>query len=630
MKCKGCVLLILLAIVAGVFASSGCSSSPAATGTGNLLRFNTYDELSDFVGRSIDSYGLGKGGEAELSLDGTLAANESAGSSQGGRSVDFSETNIQVEGVDEADIAKTDGEYIYLVSDSQVIILLAYPPELARVLSRLQCEEEPVGLFIAADKLVVLTQTWDEVTVYREDRGQSKVEWEEQRPQTTVMVYDVSNRETPVLKRSVVVDGQYCTSRMIDDYVYVVSNSWAVDSNGDVVLPKVSVDGEAAEVRASDVYYWDVEDCGYSFTNMVALNVQDDGSKVTRETFLIGASSNIYVSIENIYVTSTAWWGRVRGGEKTIVTRFEVKDGRIDCKASGEVPGCPLNQFSMDEYDGFFRVATTTSTMLEAEAFLGSPNVSGNHVYVLDMGLDVVGRLEDLAPGESIHSARFMGQRCYLVTFKQIDPFFVIDLGNPYAPRVLGELKITGYSDYLHPYGPDHVIGIGKEAVADEEFDGAWHQGVKVSLFDVSDVANPVEVAKHVLGDRGSGTPVLRDHKALLFDASRNLLVMPVLIAEVNGSGYPGSISPQQYGEPVWQGACVFHVSVEDGLTLQGKITHYDSEALTGGEDYLFGSAYSITRSLFIDDVLYTVSEEKVSMNSLQDLSFLGEVGLQA
>jgi inhibitor of cysteine peptidase len=244
------------------------------------------------------------------------------------------------------------------------------------------------------------------------------------------------------------------------------------------------------------------------------------------------------------------------------------------------------------------------------------------------MHLDIIGELEDLAPGESIYSARFMGERCYLVTFKKIDPLFVIDLHDPYSPKVLGELKITGYSDYLHPYDEDHVIGIGKEAVAATEGDFAWYQGVKISLFDVSDVAHPEEIAKYEIGDRGTDSAVLRDHKAFLFDRERELLVLPVLLAEIDESQYPYGVPDHAYGEFVWQGAYVFSLSLEDGLQLRGRITHYDSDDDLSQEGYYYFSPESVQRSLYIDDALYTISEAKIKVNDLETLDEIAEVQL--
>jgi uncharacterized secreted protein with C-terminal beta-propeller domain len=230
-----------------------------------------------------------------------------------------------------------------------------------------------------------------------------------------------------------------------------------------------------------------------------------------------------------------------------------------------------------------------------------------------------------------------MGSRCYLVTFKKIDPLFVIDLTNPGEPKVLGELKITGYSDYLHPYDENHVIGIGKEAVAAEEGDFAWYQGVKVSLFDVSDVANPKEIAKYEIGDRGTDSPVLYDHKAFLFDRSKNLLVLPVSVAEIDASQYPSGVPSWAYGESVWQGAYVFDISLERGLELKGRITHCSNKMLSAGSSSAPWSSYfdaetfyqcSIERSLYIGNVLYTISDQQIGMNDLETLAEIGEIDL--
>jgi uncharacterized secreted protein with C-terminal beta-propeller domain len=265
----------------------------------------------------------------------------------------------------------------------------------------------------------------------------------------------------------------------------------------------------------------------------------------------------------------------------------------------------------MDEYDGYFRVATTTYEP-----------TSQNNIYVLDMALNITGSLVDLAPGETIYSARFMGERCYLVTFRQVDPLFVIDLKDPDEPKVLGYLKVTGYSNYLHPYDENHIIGIGKETT--EEGDSAWYQGVKIALFDVSDVSNPVEISKYEIGDRGTDSPVLWDHKAFLFDKSRNLLVIPVLEAKVDEAEYPEGVPAWAYGEPVWQGAYVFDISLDQGIQLKGKITHIENVGDLEQDYY----SLSVTRSLYIDDVLYTISEAKIKMNNLENLAYINEVEL--
>jgi uncharacterized secreted protein with C-terminal beta-propeller domain len=305
--------------------------------------------------------------------------------------------------------------------------------------------------------------------------------------------------------------------------------------------------------------------------------------------------------------------------EKTIIHRISINSGEIKYESRGEVPGHVLNQFSMDEYNGHFRIATTTGSW---------DMTSKNHVYVLDMNLDTVGNLEDLAPGESIYSARFIGNRVYLVTFRKIDPLFVIDLTDPYNPKVLGKLKIPGYSDYLHPYDENHVIGIGKETVAAEEGDFAWYQGVKLSLFDVSDVEKPKEISKYEIGDRGTDSYALRDHKAFLFSREKGIMVLPILLAEIDEEKYPNGVPPNAYGDYVWQGAYVLELTLENGFLLKGRVTHLETDEELEKSGYYFGSPYSVTRSFYIENVLYTVSLKKVKMNDMDTLEQLGEVEL--
>jgi inhibitor of cysteine peptidase len=395
----------------------------------------------------------------------------------------------------------------------------------------------------------------------------------------------------------------------------VVINEPVYGQDNKVELPIVSSDGADKEIPATDIYYSDVCDYYYTYTTIMAINTQDDSQEPTYETILLGASSNLYVSLNNIYLTVPVWGGNVGDGEGTSIYRIQIDRNEMEYIASGEVPGMVLDQFSMDEYDGYFRVATTTWN-----------DGNRNNVYVLNMSLNITGSVENLAPGERIYSARFMGGRCYLVTFKQVDPLFVIDLNDPYDPEVLGYLKVTGYSDYLHPYDETHVIGIGKETTDAGTF--AWYQGVKISLFDVSDVNNPVEISKLEIGDRGSDSPVLWDHKAFLFDRSRNLLVMPILEAKVDTAKYSERELEWAYGEPVYQGAYVFNVSLDQGIQLKGRITHIENPDQLEQGYYYYYSPFAVERSLYIGDVLYTISQAKIMMNDLETLDYINEVEL--
>ncbi len=589
--------------------------STASLGFGSLTRFTSYDELKTFlntraIGEGWEIWGNGFGIRSfvespKTALDAVISEESSGGQ-------DFSGTNIQVEGVDEADIVKTDGEYIYLVSEDTVVIVRAFPPEEAEIVTRLRLYQWINDLFVAGDKMVVfLTMSRN---VYRDFVG--SVPPPSFKTVTTVQVYDISDRASPELEREVTVDGSYFNSRMIGDYVYVIVREGAYIDGDEVVLPCFSSERRRWEVDPTDIYYVNYSDTYFYFTNILAINAQDPETDFSAETFLLGAASNLYVSMSSIYITAGQW------KEQTDIYKIGIDEGSISFVADGSVPGRVLNQFSMDEHDGYFRIATTNGWVSR------NGGLSSNNVYVLNSTLDIVGILEDLAPGEEIYSARFMGSRCYLVTFRKIDPLFAIDLADPTKPRVLGKLKIPGFSDYLHPYDENYLIGLGKETVEAEEGDFAWHQGVKLSLFEVSDVAHPKEVAKYVIGDRGSDSLARYDHKAFLFSRARNLLVIPVLVAEVDPEAYSGGVRPNTYGDYVFQGAYVLHISPEEGIFVRGRVTHLDGSDDLLKSGYWFESDYEVERSLYIDDVLYTLSGRLIKMNSLTDLSELGRIDL--
>ena len=446
--------------------------------------------------------------------------------------------------------------------------------------------------------------------------------WPHRESDAFVRVYDISNKTSPISTRNVTLDGYYYSSRMIGNYVYLIVNEPAELNITEVKLPIIHQNNGFKEIPATDIHYSNITNYGYEFTTVVAVNVQNDAEEPTSQTILVGATRSIYVSLSNIYITLPRYPYVADGIETTLIYRIHIENGNIEIKASGEVPGnlrSQISQFSMDEYDGYFRIATTTGSLWSGQ--------SKNHVYVLNMSLSIVGRLENLAPGEEIYSARFMGDKFYLVTFRKVDPLFVIDLRDPENPEVLGELKVTGYSDYLHPYDENHVIGVGKETEAAVTGDFSWYQGVKVSLFNVSDALNPQEIDKDEIGDRGTDSPVLRDHKAFLFNREKQLLVIPVLVAKIDETKYPEGEPPlNAYGDYVWQGAYIYNITLE-GLVLRGNITHIEN-GVGLQSYYYYSSPYSVKRSLYIDNVLYTISDKMIKMNSLGDLSLLKAIQL--
>jgi len=610
MKKFALFLVSLLAIVAAI--APFYLKAPEVSRQTQLRRFSSYEELKNFLKANSQGGPYRDEGQWVQTFGMTTRGMES--NTKATTVPDYSTTNIQVEEVDEADVIKTDGEYIYIISENSVVILKAYPPKEAQVLSQTKMNGTLMGMFINGNRLVVF-----------EDGFGSYISNEKfipyETPRTFIKVYDVSDRGSLVLKRNFSLDGYYFNSRMIGNYVYAVTNLPTCCHEDEVDLPKIYSGDGVEEIRASDIYYSNSFDYFYTFTTIVAINVQNDEQEAAHKTFLLGMTRVIYVSLNNIYITFPEQTMMTNGVERTTIHRIHVENGEIEYEAGGEVPGYVLNQFSMDEYQGCFRIATTNGHV----ARTWGEATSRNNIYILDTNLNIVGKLENLAPGEMIYSARFMGDRCYLVTFRKVDPLFVIDLKNPSNPKVLGKLKITGYSDYLHPYDENHIIGIGKETVAAEEGDFAWYQGVKISLFDISNVSNPVEIDEYEIGDRGTDSPLLRDHKALLFDKSKNLLVIPVLVAEIGEGKYPNGVPPNTFGDYVWQGAYVFKISL-DGLMLKGKITHLEDDAELTKSGYYFSSPYSVKRSLYIEKVLYTISDKKINMNNLETLEEINEV----
>jgi inhibitor of cysteine peptidase len=299
-------------------------------------------------------------------------------------------------------------------------------------------------------------------------------------------------------------------------------------------------------------------------------------------------------------------------GSSTSIYRVGIDNGKLTFQAKGSVPGNVINQYSMDEDNGYFRVATTNWK-----------DTTQNAVYVLNMNLTTVGALElkNTEIRETIQSTRFLGDKAYIVTFQQKDPFFVLDMSNPTAPRVAGKLEIPGYSSYLHPYDENHVIGLGME-----------NSTVKLSLFDVTNVNEPKEIAKYTVQADYSYSEASYDPKAFLFNKDKQLLVIPVSITRF------GTISPslpdaggKVIATPIqggyWQGAYVFTLTVAGGFELKGAVAHQD---YTSTQQY-YGYDYTLTvnRALYIGNTLYTVSDAKVKLNSLTDLAPIAEVNLK-
>jgi inhibitor of cysteine peptidase len=316
-----------------------------------------------------------------------------------------------------------------------------------------------------------------------------------------------------------------------------------------------------------------------------------------------------------------------------MVYKFLLDQDKVRFIGSGEVPGTVLNQYAMDEYGGYFRIATTSG-----EAWRNDEQTSKNNVYVLNEAMEITGKLENLAPGERIYSTRFIGNRAYIVTFKQVDPLFVIDLTHPQSPKILGSLKIPGYSNYLHPYDENHIIGFGKDTVEVSNNNSgitggksttAFYQGMKIAMFDVTDVSHPIEMFKESIGDRGTDSELLHNPKALLFNKEKGLMAFPVTLMKIdpNSNEKPVINNPSPaYGQFTYQGAYVYHVDLTNGFKLKGTITHLNQEDLAHAGGNWYSSDKSINRIIYINSTLYTLSNVEIKandMNSLQEIKTL-------
>ena len=596
------------------YQTAGLIKAAASVEEGGLTTFDScIDAEAYFDNSSINSY-LRDGfivEEAELAVTTADSAgstkNVAAPESSDESATSFSETNVQVKGVDEADIVKTDGSHIYFLKNNTLKVVDAYPADEMNVLDDVTFEDDNFyasDLYVDGDLAVVIGSTWG--TGFNSS--------------TRVYVLNIADTSNVEIERNLLFKGGVSTSRKVDDRLYLVMNDYIYNYYDDPfdpieIMPLVEEDGaEVARLGCDQIMYYPGSRDS-SRLIVAGFDVSDDDSEVSLAS-VVGASGNVYSSRDNLYIAEYGhdWWRSE--SENTIIHRFGLGE-EIEYEGKGSVPGHLLNQFSMDESDGYFRVATTVGNVWDDE------NKSTNNIYVLDEDLEQVGEIEGIAPGEKIYSVRFMGDRAYMVTFKKVDPFFVIDLSDAENPEILGELKLPGYSDYLHPLDDDHVIGFGKDAVDasaydkwNRDLDFAWYQGMKIAIFDVTDVTEPVVLDDVVIGDRGTDSELLYNHKALMFDSARGIMAFPIRISEIPEDLKNDPETPKNaYGEETFAGAIVFDVSVEDGLEERGRVTHNEEKNEWGYFDYNF----NVLRALYLDDYLYTVSNGMIKANHLDD-----------
>ncbi len=565
---------------------------------------------------------------------------------------DSSDTNTQEAGVDEADLIKSDGQFVYAIINNSVSIARAWPFAEFGQVATITPEGLPQGIYLSAKRLVVIA-TKNEMVGTTETRTS--------RDSVIVELHDISTPSTPRLISRQSFTGELVDSRIIDQRLQLaVGNNLVLpqlDYNMDIdyeALPECPDEGEstpndaltaeierlrtanlavieAVDVRAlipqtvvADTYcmstYRSRSAVGTSLITLVTDDLSDKFDALQSIT-VMGNGGAMYASTTSIYLASpfdaSAWSeGVAEDKDATVVHRFSLEEKLPACAGSALVGGHLLGkhyigsreskrfsmaQFAMSEYDGHFRIVTTKNR--------GSVDSSSeSFVTILDANASLAqtGQVGDMGHGERIHAVRFMGDKGYVVTFKRIDPLYVLDLSNPAAPAVVGELKIPGFSSYLHPVGDTHLIGLGFDVDEQENFGRT--QGVKLSLFDISDPANPTEVGNRIIGTSGSYSTAVEEHHAFTFDPVRKLLALPIDRHEASD-------------ESAGTGVMLMKVDLAGTFDDIGEVMFPMTQGTQSG--YWSSSGVDVLRTILIgdgrDDGIIILTSEGVQLNRIDE-----------
>ena len=592
---------------------------------------------------------------------------------------EFSETNNQVAGVDEADFIKNDGAYIYMLTDSKFIIIDAWPPENAHIISEFNIQGTPKKLFVHNGRTVIYSALEKINNQQYSDHNECTHGYDCQftgdGKKLKMTILDISNVYQPNVLRELYFDGAYINSRRIDQSVYsiilfpepVVDGVmydpdinfcgypwWVIDpypywwSEGieysdeeiiaifedlkernrqlimaaDVsdVQPKVrdilyvngqSVVQEKPICDIDDIHFSSQKD-GSQFLSIFAFDINELGSQ--QAVSVIGKPGAVYASSSACYVatrhsTSGFPWFSFGWGpsdEMTTIHKFELSQSpaQTTYAGSGVVKGRVLNQFAMDEHNGFFRVATTSGYLPNPETHnilsVLKPQSSGD--------LETVGTVDNIAPTEDIRSVRFNGDKGFIVTFKKTDPLFVLDLSNPEDPNITGELHIPGFSTYIHLMDKDHLLSIGYDS--EEQGSFAWFQGVILQVFDISDMQKPTLIHKEIIGTRGTSSEAATNHLAFNYFRPKNLLAIPMAICEGGSGG--------TYGDTMtFNGLMVYKATAINGFEYLGGVDH---DIQSSCYNWWTDSDSAVKRSIFMDNYVFSISDKDIRIDSLSEL----------
>ncbi len=520
-------------------------------------------------------------------------------------SSDYSTTNTQVQGIDEADIVKTDGKYIYISGNNAVRIVSTDSNGALKesAVIKLPQNKTVAEIYIDENRLVLMGSRYEtQNNTLPEQKSTSNTPIEKDIQVTTdiapdaklympyryknysfVDIYDISDHQNPKFIKGHEMEGGYQSSRKNGDIVYLVTNTYVYN---DIVLPYMRdtiVSNKHEALPINDIM---ILPEGKSFGYLVISAINISNNEKTQVEAIAASGHIMYMNNSSLYLV-----GNNYNGQSTI-TKFNIDKMNIGYAGSGKVDGYVLNQFSMDEYNGYFRIATTWN--------------SENNLFVLDNSLNICGSVTGLAKGEQIYSVRFMGDKGYIVTYRTMDPLFVFDLSDPKNPKVTGELKIPGFSNYLHPVGENLILGIGqdtyeiykKDSNGKEVVVGTRQGGIKLSLFDVSDMGKPKEISNYVLGDSGSYSEAFYNHKAVMYDKNNNNIVFDASITDTSNNNR--------------QGAAVINLA-NNKINLKGILEYIQPEIY--GTYIPYGR-----RNLYIGDKLYYIQDGIVSSYNYKTL----------
>ncbi len=588
-----------------------------------LEPFESCDELEGYIeDMAIDEYTWAPSDTPPIPLPLMIffgCASDMSLDSSGADERAYSTTNLQEIDVDESDFVKNDGDYIYVINGYDLVIVDAWPVDEMNEIARMPLSGYPVSMYLIDDRLAVLS--------YIEGAAEAGTSAGLAGDVTKVTIVDIADRTAPIAEREVFVEGRYYDSRRVDERLYLITTRDLADTElrhadlkkkdlKDQVkersledwMPKRKVrrviDGIETEVteeaqicNCADVYRPN-RDNGLVMTSVLAVDLSDPESEVTGTSAITGLGE-VYASADSLYLAvsepSYGPWASRAANQGTRIHKFDL-DGSPEhplYQASGKVLGTPINSFAMDEAEGTFRIATSR---IETES--RNDQQWTNDLYVMrdeDGILEVVGEVVGLAPGEDIRSVRFFDDIVYVVTYHRVinmDPLFTIDLSDPENPTVLGELEITGYSTYMHPFGEDHLLAIGEEI----DPESGMVTGMAVSIFDVTDPSAPTMAERVVVPTGWNSLDALYDHHAFTYFAPREMLAVPILA------------TTDAWGESIdFSGVAVFHVSVEEGIRQIGML---DASELmgTGFDPYYDGWCNQVRRSVVIEDILYGVA----------------------